>query len=289
MVELLDELQEKRDRYNTEAEKHRNLRDKLNEETRTWLKLRDELNTEVRRLMEQANKHRAERDRLNGEVRAAKQQRDEWNRKANELSKRVSKLKKNYLPRGNIPVGQMKRKLKAMEFQQMTSVLTPDKERELIEAISKYRAEIKERERALEENPEVRKALEEAREAKRKAEEMHNCVEELAQKAQEEHEAMLALYDQSDAVRRDADMAQSDLIRTKMGADTEHRKHIELIRQVHDYDKIIAGLMQKRRVERRGRDDADEKRAAEHIYERLKRGEKLSTEDLMCLQKTGYI
>ncbi|MEW5937760.1 MAG: hypothetical protein AB1665_08085, partial [Candidatus Thermoplasmatota archaeon] len=60
-VELLDELQEKRDRYNIEAEKHRQLRDKLNEETRTWVEQRDKLNADVRRLMEEANEHRAAR------------------------------------------------------------------------------------------------------------------------------------------------------------------------------------------------------------------------------------
>ncbi|MEW5937367.1 MAG: phosphoserine phosphatase, partial [Candidatus Thermoplasmatota archaeon] len=147
----------------------------------------------------------------------------------------------------------------------------------------------RERERALENNPEVRQGLMEAQEAKKKAEELHNRVEELAQKAQEEHEAMLRLYDQCDAVRREADRAQADFIKTKMAADNEHRRHIELIKQVHDYDKIIAGLLQKRRMERRGRDEVDEKRAAEDIYERFKKGEKLSTEDLMCLQKSGYI
>ncbi|MBI4999980.1 MAG: phosphoserine phosphatase [Euryarchaeota archaeon] len=289
MVELLDELKEKRERYNLEAEQHKYSRDKSNDETRRWVERRDKLNAEVRKLMEEAGKHRQERDRLNDEVRKTKVMRDEWNRKVNDMAERVSRLKRDNLPRGGVPVGQLKRKLKAMEFQQMTSVLSPDKERELIDAISKLQAEIKEREKVLEENTEVRRAVLEAKEAKRIAEETHKNVEELAEAAQREHEAMMKIYEQSDAVRKEADGAQADFIKAKTLADEEHRKHIELIRQVHDYDKIMSGLLQKKREARSSRDEGDIKKEAADIYERFKKGEKLSTEDLLTLQKSGYL
>jgi uncharacterized coiled-coil DUF342 family protein len=101
---------------------------------------------------------------------------------------------------------------------------------------------------------------------------------------------MTTLYEQSDTLRREADRAQEEFIKTKMLADEEHRKHIERIRQVHDYDKIIHGIwMKSRGVPEEAAEEVDAKREAEQIFERFKKGEKLSTDDLMTLQKSGYL
>lgn len=288
MVELLDELLDKREKQNMQAERHRQARDRLNDETRRWVDNRDRLNAEVRKLIEQATKHRLERDRLNDGVKAAKALRDEWNRKVNDFAEKLMYLKKENAPRGAESVGMLKKKLKAMEFQQMTSVLSPDKERELIDSLSKLQAEIKKKEKLLEENEEIKAAIVDSREAKRTAEAHHKQVEELAQKAQDEHDAMMKIYEQSDAMRKEADKAQEEFIKAKISADDEHKKHIELIRQVHDYDKIITGIRQKQSG-REVKDEETVKQESEAIFERFKNGEKLSTEDLMTLQKSGYL
>src|SRR5207247_1635561 len=141
-------------------------------------------------------------------------------------------------------------------------------------------------------NAQVRVAKEERDKFNRrvKAEDGHRRVSELAEKAQSEHDQMTTLYEQSDAFRREADRAQEEFIKTKMLADEEHRKHIEHIRQVHDYDKIIHGIwMKSRGVPEAAAEEVDAKREAEQIFERFKKGEKLSTEDLMTLQKSGYL
>ena len=127
------------------------------------------------------------------------------------------------------------------------------------------------------------------REAKEKAEAAHKQVGELAEEAQREHDAMTQLYEQGDELRRQADLAQEEFIRTKMLADEEHRKHIEHLRAVHDYDKIIHGIRFKSRQPQETAEDVSAKQLAETIFDRLKRGEKLSTEDLMTLQKSGYL
>src|SRR5207245_519035 len=87
-----------------------------------------------------------------------------------------------------------------------------------------------------------------------------------------------------------ADRAQEEFNETKMLAEEKHRKHIEHIRQVHDYDKIIHGIwMKSRGVTEEVAEEVDAKKEAELIFERFKKGEKLSTEDLLTLQKSGYL
>ena len=146
------------------------------------------------------------------------------------------------------------------------------------------------RERENQEAERHRRRRDELKSARDLAEDAHKRVSELAEKAQTEHDQMTALYEHGDTLRREADRAQEEFIKTKMLADEEHRKHIEHIRQVHDYDKIIHGIwMKSRGVTEEVAEEVDAKREAELIFERFKKGEKLSTEDLLMLQKSGYL
>ena len=289
MTEMVDELEEKRARQNAEAERRKRLRDELNDKTRQWADQRDSLNAQVRKLIDEANTRRESRDKMNAEVREAKAKRDEWNRKFNECSEKVQSLRREKMPKDGVPIRRIRAELRALEKKHMTSVMSPDKERGLVEQISSLSAKLQAMERELEQFTEVRVAEKDAREAKDKAEEFHLQVAELAEKAQAEHDAMLKLYEQADALRKEADQAQEKFIETKLAADEEHREHIEHIRQVHDFDKLIAGIRDKSRRAKREKDETVAKREAEDIFERFKSGEKLSTDDIMVLQKSGYL
>ena len=57
---------------------------------------------------------------------------------------------------------------------------------------------------------------------------------------------------------------------------------------MHDYDKIISEWAKAKKAKRK-EDETSAKEEAEKIFDRFKAGEKLSTEDLMALQKSGYL
>ena len=288
-MELIEELNDKREKCNIEAEKHKAARNKLNDQTKHWVGERDRYNSQTRGLIETANGHRSNRDRMNSEVKNSKSDRDIWNRKVNELAEALARKKREKMPKKGPSISQLRKKLRALEFQQMTSVLTADKEKNLIDSMSTVQNEIKSLEEQIETDEDVKKLIEESREAREKAEHFHQMVGELADKAQSEHDEMMKIYVNSDATRKEADSAQEQFIKTKMLADEEHRKHIEFIRQVHDYDKIIAGIRQKSSVGMPFGEERTVREEAVDIYERFKSGEKLSTEDLMTLQKSGYL
>jgi uncharacterized coiled-coil DUF342 family protein len=165
-MELVEELIEKRDRHNADAEKHKRSRDRLNDETRSWVAQRDEFNAQAREFLEMANQHRQRRDELNEEVKEAKAQRDIWNRNVNELAEKLARKKREKMPRKGPTIGQLKKRLRNLEFQQMTSVLKTDKEKELIEAIAELQAEIKEKESQLEKDESIKSLIKEAAEAR---------------------------------------------------------------------------------------------------------------------------
>jgi len=173
MNELVEDLEEKRARHNADAERHKRSRDELNERTREWVEKRDELNARVRELIDQANEQRETRDRLNAEVRQAKASRDEWNFKYNDLSDKVVMLKREKMPKSGISIRKLKAELRALEKKHMTSVMSPDKERALVEQISEISSKVKAMEQELEQFAEIRQAEDSAHEAKDNAERFH--------------------------------------------------------------------------------------------------------------------
>lgn len=301
-MELVEELNEKRERHNADAEKHRHLRDRLNEQTKEWVRKRDDLNAQAREFIDEANKHKARRNELNQEVRDTKVQRDIWNKKVNEVSEQLAKKKREKEPQKGPSIRALRKRFKDLELTQQTRVMKPDEEKALIDEMRALDAQIKGLEKELEGDEEVKKLLTESSEAREKAEFYHAKVEELAVSSQKEHDMMMELYEKSDGIRKEADKAQENFIKCKVQADEEHQKHIEMIKQVHDYDKMLSGIRHRDSFIESGeagegelheggevRERRSEKDEAKEIYERFKRGEKLSTEDLMMLQNSGYL
>ncbi|WP_455392916.1 coiled-coil protein [[Eubacterium] cellulosolvens] len=290
MVEvIIKELETKRNRLNKVAEQHRKRRDKYNSSTKHWAENRTNLNERARNCLKDANDHKKKRDEINKDVQKAKKEREVLNNEYNKLAEQVNKVKRSKLPNKGVPLNKLKQEMKRLEFRQMTSVLSPDKERALIDELGQIQDQIKEREKELEMNQEIREAIQDAMKAKDKAELVHKRVGELAELAQNEHDLMVKLYEEANKCRKEADDAQDNFIENKEIADKEHNNHIFYIRQVHEYDKILNGIKRKYRKAKKEKSETLAKQQAEEIYERFKNGEKLSTEDLMCLQKAGYL
>ena len=103
--------------------------------------------------MASANENRNSRNLLNNEVKLSKVLRDDLNKKATELNEIVQKIKRERMTEtGGPSLNRMRNELKSLEFKAMTSVMTVDKEKELIGAIQRLQAQIEDQERKMEEN-----------------------------------------------------------------------------------------------------------------------------------------
>ena len=289
--ENLAELEQKRNAINDDAEKHRRLRDDLNKQTKEWVAKRDALNAQVRELVEEAGKHRTERDSLNQKVRESKVLRDEANQKVSQLTEEYRALKSDMpAPDKNQPsVKQLKKEFSDLENKQQTQVLKKGEEEAIVKRLKELDAQINEIEKNQEQSGDLREKSSALRAAKEEAERCHKLVSEYAEKAQAEHDEMIKLYEQADSLRKQADEAQARFIECKKAADEEHKKHIEQIKSFHETDKDFAAIKNKQKAVRKKKTDAESKKAADDIFARFKSGDKLSTEDLMILQKSGYL
>jgi len=278
-------LEKKRDKLNAKAEDHKFRRDKLNDQTKSLIREREGVNNQIRKLVKEANDCKEERNRLNLQVQEAKVLREELNKRANDLNEGVNKLKKERLPKDDgPPISKMKKELRDMEFKHQTSNMSVAAERDFVDKMKKMSEQIKERESKLEANDDVKNAVKDSRKARQDAEAQHALVGTLAESAQTQHDHMVELYSKSDELRKELNKIHESLVDTKSRADEEHKNHIALIRQVHDYDKLIFGMRRKLRRVKKTKGDTDVKKQQKEILDKFKKGQKLSTEDLLALQ-----
>ena len=285
MTDASEELEKKRAESNARADESRARRDRLNAEARATADERSRILDELHAKSAEAQDHRRHRDELNAAVREEKRLREEWNHKLQELGDKVQELKRNRAPRpGAVPVWRLRKELKELEFRHMTTALTGDQEKRLIEEMKRLEAAIREQDDQLRQDPEVEQTLKAFAEARTEAEKHHAAVGELAEEAQRAHEAMVHLYESVDELCRQADEVQAKLIEVKTQADDAHRAHIAAIEEVRDIEKMLYAA-------RGGRAPASwgeaEPPKEEDFLARLKKGEKVSTEDLLELQKSG--
>lgn len=289
MTEEITELERRLNALQKEANRLRGDRDELNGQARAHADARDEQNAKVRGFVNDANEHKKRRDALNEQVQHMKKLRDELNGAAEDAARKLEDLKRRRLPREGRSIAFLRREIRRLEFEHMTKVLTPSKEKALLEEVARLRRELKGKENELEGDSELKATHEAAVQAKDRAERQHEKVGELARRAQEEHEAMVRLFEESDRIRRIADGIQEKFMAVKMDADKVHRQYVDLVEKIHQMEDEV-------KAKRVGL-TADQMRAgveqqqvlANEIFERFRKGEKLSTEDLMSLQKAGLL
>ena len=289
MTESIEELNTEKDELQTKANELKEKRNQLHLKSKNLADERDSLNSTVREMRNKISEHKRSRDELNERVKFAKEQRNKLNKSYNETKKQIEAIERERSSASGSNINNLRKQLRSLENEQMTTAMSPQKEKKIIEAISEMHAKIKEAEDQLNKDPKLKKAMEEERIIKQKAEKQHDLVEKLAMRAQEEHEGMMNLIKQLDNQVKKVNSIQETIVMTKIEADRVHKDFIECVDKIHDLEREISSTQEKKRKTKKAAELTTAQREADEIFERFKRGEKLSTEDLMALQKAGLI
>ena len=289
MTDSPDDLTKTKDELQTKANELKEKRNQLHSKSKKLADERDSLNSTIREIRNKISEHKAKRDELNERVKHAKEQRNKLNKSYSEIKKQIDELEKTRYSAAGVNLNELKRQLRNLEDEHMTQPMSPQKEKKLIEVISGLHSKIKEQEGLLSKDPKLKKAVEEEKIIKQKAEKQHDQVEKLAERAQEEHENMITLIKQLDGLVKKVNEIQETIVMTKIEADNVHRDFIEHVDKIHDLERKISAVHETKRKKKKAAEDTTAQKEATEIFERFKRGEKLSTEDLMALQKAGLI
>ena len=286
---VLDELIEKRTSLVKETEELKKERNELNLAANGWSSTRDELNGQTKSLVEEAQKYKELREEYNQGVSENKAKRDELNGKANKIYAEIDRLRDKYNLSKGQSLNELKKEIDRLEFKQQTNVLTIDKERQLVEKISDIKDEFNTRKKELEENEELRGLLEEAQTLRDEASKYHDKVIEYVNLAQDCHDRMVRIFKNVDRIRAEADKAHKKFVTTQGDANRIHKKFIRYQKELKDFEKIISSLKKRGKESREHRERVATRKKAEELYNQFKKGEKLGTEDLLLLQKSGFL
>jgi len=289
MDESIEDLIQNKDDFQKKANELKEKRNQLHLKSKQLADDRDSLNSTVRDIRNKISEHKKKRDELNERVKHAKEQRNKLNKSFSDIKKKIERLEKERASSSGTNLNELRKQLRALENEQMTQPMSPQKEKKIIEVISGIHTKIKEAENKLNKDPKLKKAIEEEKIIKQKAEKQHDLVEKLATRAQEEHEGMMDLIRQLDNLVKKVNTIQENIVMTKIEADGVHKEFIECVDKIHDLERNISSTQEKKRRAKKAVEATYAQKEANEIFERFKRGEKLSTEDLMALQKAGLI
>ncbi|MDD1675447.1 MAG: coiled-coil protein [Methanomicrobiales archaeon] len=286
---MLNELIEKRKKILEESEQHKNRRNELNAQASKFASDRNALNNKTREHVDEAKKHKEERDRINAEVQDLKEKRNDLNNQANQLFEDVEEFKKQHGTVKARSIKELQKQIEYLDFKQQTEVFTVDQERELIEKIKQMKESVRGQEAELEQNKEVKTKLTSAKDFRKNASDLHAKVTELAELAQNHHDQMVDLYRKADQSREEADEMHKKFVEAQEAADAEHRYFIQCQKELRDYDKVISGLRKKSKKAKITKEQKAVRKEAERIFKQFRDGEKLTTDDILLLQRSKLI
>ena len=286
---MLNDLMEKRKVTIAGSEDHKTKRNEFNAQASQFARDRNTLNNQTREFVEEAQKHKELRDQFNKDVQDLKDQRNELNEKANVLFADIDLFKKEHGGVKSRGIKELQKQVEHLEFRQQTEVFTTEKERELIEKIKLMKEQLRDQEAEIEQNKEIKEKIAAAKELRRQASEIHDKVTQLAEDAQKHHDLMVECYRKADSSREQADAAHKKFVEAQEAADNEHKLFIETQKELRDYDKVIGGLRKKSKKVKTTKEQKEVRKEAEQIFSQFKAGEKLTTEDLLLLQRSKLV
>ena len=130
----------------------------------------------------------------------------------------------------------------------------------------------------------------EAQELKKLSEEEHEKVITLSEQAQAAHEEMLTYFRKTDDIRTAADDAHKKFIEARKNASAKHEEFKAILSDIHVINKKLGSNKPKKRKNDNkssggANKNREEKERAEEIFEKFKKGGKVSTEEILLLQK----
>jgi uncharacterized coiled-coil DUF342 family protein len=235
---------------------------------------------------ESTKKLKNERNQLTDSVKKIKQERDELNKILKEKIEAFKKIapKKTDSKKPKVNVSQVKKEIKDMEYKIETEALTFDKEQKLMKIIKEKRKSIEGMEPTVY-TDEMKKLSTEIDELRKQADAKHQEAQQKASESQVKHEEAIKF---------------SNELKTMQAEQKELDKNCsEYKTKVHDVNEQLKTKLEehvthaKEHTERRERKQ-DKKPYKPHINveemqhkaeEKLKKGQKLTTEDLLAFQK----
>ncbi len=263
--------------------------DKINEVKEEWYSKKEEFSKEIVKLISEIKKFRKIRDELTRNVSDSKKKRTDMNAKINakisEIKELQSKLAKESGASAPVNVRELKKEMDSITFKLETEPMSFNAEQKLMKRVKEIKKIIGSASDNSGVSSSVRELSKEIDDLKKEADEIHLQVQKNASESQKKHEEMISFSKQIDDLKVKEDEAYKMF--------TKHKNEfIELNNVLKDKFKELAPLTKKldtHKIEntekKQKTKDVVIKEKQVSVEEKIQKGHKLTTDDLLVFQK----
>src|SRR3989338_5065353 len=284
--ELVEELNNNR----VEISKLRKALNELGKEKESWFGKKEALSAKIKESIRKIKDNKTKRDSFTGEVKELKLKRDLLNKELSSKSSELEKLRKERedtsksLDVKGSP-STIRKQMDNLEFKIETDTVSFEKEKELMKKIKILKKDYDKLSILQESNKSVRESLDAVRKLRKESNEFHKSIQEKAKQSQALHEEILKIsaeIDKLKAEEEDAFRKFSEFRKQFHEAGSQLKDKFRLMDEVKSQlDKI---QLDKRDIRKR-EEDSFLKSKEEAVNEKIRKKQKLTTEDLLVFQQ----
>ncbi len=288
---------EKTDLFRQLNEKRRDvsvLRANLNqadEQKENWFAKKDSLSKEISELIRKVKKNKDERNTLTNQVKTDKSLRTESNSLAKkkidelkDLNKEKVEISKKYDIKGN-PV-YIKQEMDRLEAKFETEVMSFDKEKKIMDQIRELKKKYKEAKKVSDVWGKIHKLSKDVDELKKSSHETHQKIQSRAVESQKKHEEMIKESKEIDELKKKEEEAFTKFIEFKKKFNEVNEQLKQKLVELNMLNESANEYKTEIRKDKQEKEEQFLKSKEEMIEEKIKKGKKLTTEDLLIFQQS---
>ena len=269
------------------------LKDKLNKidsDKEAAFKKKNEYSKQISKLIKEVRETKKARDEFTKSVKEEKVEREKLN---NNIRKKIEEVKKFNKEKGDIQKkfgikedpGRIKNQIDRLESVVETEVISFDKEKSIMSEIRSLRKKLEESKKVSGVFEKTNKLSKEIDVAKREAEKIHKKVQSKAKESQDKHEEIIKKSKEVDELKAKEEEAFKVFLKFKKEFNAVNDKLKEKLTEMGKYKGTVHKVKEvKRNKEKKGQ-EKQLKNKKEEVEDKLARGEKLTTEDILVLQE----
>ena len=273
-----------------EADQLRKSLEEAHREKENWFSKKEAINAEIKKLVEELRKVRGERDAINLQIKGEKQLRGEIQHKAMEEFSKAQQLRQESrhlaekLHEKSDPHS-IREHIAKIEYTIETEVIPFERERELMKKIRHLQTSYQQANLLGNVHQHLHEAFYHGKEKKKEAFYLHKTIQQQAKESQERHEKLISLVRGLKEMSEEEGIMFSKFVEGKklfLGLQDEYHK---TLRALHGIERRFTKRRRAKEDIRRKTEELALKEKSDAVQEKIKKGGKLTTEDLLVFQQ----
>src|SRR3989338_2559935 len=286
------ELVEELNKHRSEVSKLKNSLNELDLEKESWFRKKEEFSGRIRSSIQKIKDSKTKRDSLTQDVKELKSRRDNINKGISPKLKDFDNLKKENINLAKSfgtkeSSSKIRQNIEKMEFRIETEPMSFDKEQALMKKIKELKRLYGDARSVDESNKKLNEISDEIKKMKKEANEVHKLIQDKAKQSQVLHDEILKISAEIDKMKVDEEGSFRKFLYFRKKFNEVNAQLKEKLKSMNGVKEQLDKMDFDRKEKRRLEQESFLKSKEDAVNEKFRKGQKLTTEDLLVFQKVS--